>query len=235
MKKRAATRSPAKRMRLRKRTTATKTTRSSEVERGGIATGKDEARTLQHPQMTTYLQMTTPANIVVFQITLSWWVVVLFNQQFKSQRCLAYIWKQNRQATNSLISEDGKVRWFNNPLNICQHLLSRSYCVIRVTVGTIQPVWGLPSWSSPTENGSVHPVNMYVPVRTPNIKDKMNKIWQQLSCFPSVEKALWQIRRAAPKSRRCFEKEGTSWEKVRCFGCSLNLCLLCSEVTWGPN
>lgn len=70
-----ARRSPARRRRPRKRTIATKTTRSSGAERGGIVTEKDEARTPRHPQTTTYLRTTTPANIVVFQITRSWWVL----------------------------------------------------------------------------------------------------------------------------------------------------------------
>lgn len=112
------TRSPVKTRRVRKRMTATKTTRLSGAERGGIATEKDEARTRQHPQTTTYLQMTTPANIVVFQITLSWWVPtcisheetpsdVLFRSnpkdiQFKYIRCKTqtnkstYWWRWNQ-------------------------------------------------------------------------------------------------------------------------------------------
>lgn len=69
-----AARSLVTRRRVRKRTTVTKTTRLSGAERGGIGTERDEAQTPRHLQTMTYLQMMTPANIVVFQITLSWWV-----------------------------------------------------------------------------------------------------------------------------------------------------------------
>lgn len=68
-----ATKSQATRRRVRKRMTAMKTTRWSEARRGVIVIENDEARTPRLPQMTTYLQTTTPANTVVFQITLSWW------------------------------------------------------------------------------------------------------------------------------------------------------------------